>query len=199
MANATHHAQRTEYRIGNSIINITSALIRHRHDLLRSTLPLLSSLLRQLLMSIRTIRLHLGAKQSRLVGDSFPVWMTPQEPFRVEEARLLSRLLTSLQTKTISRKPTKNTTERKADSLARPFSKHAPYVLLAFIQAMIDPLCTVPITVRKEMEAGIFALCGMITEHGRDALMVSALDTNGKAIMKTIWKDYERQRYVGSG
>lgn len=199
MEETTQNSEHTEYLIGHYVVNIASSLIRHRHDLVRSTLPHLSALLRRLIVSLRTIRPQLGAKQHRIVSDSFPRWMTPQEPFRVEEARLLSRLLTSLQTKTVLRKPMKKIMEQKADSLARPFSKHAPFVLLAYIQAMNDPLCTMSSAIRKEMQAGIFALCGMISEHGRDSLMVSALDTNGQATLKTIWKEYERQRYVGSG
>jgi hypothetical protein len=39
----------------------------------------------------------------------------------------------------------------------------------------------------------------MINEHSRDAMMVSALDAGGKATMKALWKEYEKQRYVGKG
>jgi len=29
--------------------------------------------------------------------------------------------------------------------------------------------------------------------------MVSALDAGGKSVMKVLWKEYEKQRYVGKG
>jgi hypothetical protein len=39
----------------------------------------------------------------------------------------------------------------------------------------------------------------MLNEHARDALMVSALDASGKAAMKGLWREYEKQRYTGKG
>jgi hypothetical protein len=39
----------------------------------------------------------------------------------------------------------------------------------------------------------------MLNEHTRDALMVSALDASGKAAMKGLWREYEKQRYTGEG
>jgi hypothetical protein len=39
----------------------------------------------------------------------------------------------------------------------------------------------------------------MLNEHTRDALMVSALDASGKAAMKNLWREYEKQRYTGKG
>jgi len=39
----------------------------------------------------------------------------------------------------------------------------------------------------------------MLNEYARDALMVSALDASGKAVMKGLWREYEKQRYTGKG
>ena len=120
----------------------------------------------------------------------------------VEEAKVLGRLLESLNTKTIVRAYTSSSTApetQKAESLAKPFSKHAAYVLQAYIEAMNDPLCVMPIDVRKALQPGVFVLCEMVSEHSRDALMISALDAGGKALLKALWKDYDKQRYVGKG
>ena len=83
--------------------------------------------------------------------------------------------------------------------MARPFSKHAAYVLQAYIEALNDPLCIIPMAVRKELEPGLFALCDMMGEYNRDALMVASLDAGGKTVLKSLWREYEKQRYVGKG
>jgi hypothetical protein len=62
-----------------------------------------------------------------------------------------------------------------------------------------DPLCVVNQEVRKELRPGLFILLEMINEHDRNALMTTALDVGGKATLKALWKDYEKQRYVGRG
>lgn len=113
---------------------------------------------------------------------------------------MLGRLLESLNTKTTVRFLASASAEpQKAESLAKPFSKHAAYVLETYIEAMNDPLCVLPLEVRKELQPGMFALCGMVSEHSRDSLMISALDAGGKATLKALWTDYEKQRYVGRG
>jgi hypothetical protein len=90
-------------------------------------------------------------------------------------------------------------TEQKAESLSKPFAKHAAYVVTAYIDAVNDPLCVMRADVRRELEPGLFSLCEMMGAHSRDAVMVSALDAGGKSVMKALWKEYEKQRYVGKG
>ncbi len=51
---------------------------------------------------------------------------------------------------------------------------------------------------RRELEPGLVTLCGLMGEHARDALVVG-LDANGKALLKLIWREYEKQRYTGQG
>jgi Urb2/Npa2 family len=86
-----------------------------------------------------------------------------------------------------------------SESLTKPFANHASYVLVAYVDAFNDPLCIVDMETRRELEQGLFALCEMVGEHSRDALMLSALDSGGKTIMKSLWREYEKQRYVGKG
>ncbi|SJL05929.1 uncharacterized protein ARMOST_09265 [Armillaria ostoyae] len=183
----------------HDIITVIRSLVRFRRDLVVQTLPHLGYILRQLLMTMRRPRAQLGAKQSAMVAQSFPPWINPQQPLGNEEAKALSRLLESLATKSIVKVQSSNTEAQKAESLVGPFSKHAAYVLTAHIDAVGDPLCIFPASIRKELEPGLFALCDMINEHSRDAIMLSSLDAGGKTMMKALWKEYEKQRYIGKG
>ncbi|KAI6137225.1 Urb2/Npa2 family-domain-containing protein [Pisolithus sp. B1] len=150
-------------------------------------------------------RPQLGAKQSRLVAGTLPSWVSPSQPLGVAESRALSRLLTTLTVKTVPRTYTTQqhtataAETQKAESLAKPFAKHVGHVLLAYIDCMNDPLCVLIPEMRRELEPGLFSLCEMLGEYNRDALMVSALDSGGKTIMKSLWREYEKQRYVGKG
>jgi Urb2/Npa2 family len=134
-----------------------------------------------------------------LVTDTLPRYINAKSPLGPEEAKLLARLLEMLTSKTTIRINTTNMDAQKAESLAKPFSKHAAYVLKAYIQAMNDPLCIIPSSLRKELQNGLYALCGMMNDYSRNAMMVSALDAGSKTTMKTLWKEYEKQRYIGKG
>lgn len=134
-----------------------------------------------------------------MVMGTQPQWITAGQSLGVEEAKALSRVLEMLTTKTITRVHATPAETQKAESLAAPFSKHAVFVLKAYIEAMNDPLCVLTLDVRKELLPGLYALCGIIGEHSRDAIMVSALDSSGKATLKALWKEYEKQKYVGRG
>ncbi|KIK97656.1 hypothetical protein PAXRUDRAFT_135830 [Paxillus rubicundulus Ve08.2h10] len=200
LSRSFEHDKATSFPIFYHVVTIIGALLRLRRDLVVHTLPHLSLVLRQLMMTTRSIRPQLGAKQSKIVTDTFPSWISSSQPLAADEGRALARLLTTLTTKTIPRTYTHPPIEsQKAESLAKPFAKHAGYVLIAYIDALNDPLCVMTTEMRRELEPGLFALCEMVGEHSRDAVMMSALDSGGKAIMKALWKEYEKQRYVGRG
>jgi hypothetical protein len=205
LTGSTHHASSTSKNALTDITTTISALLRLRRDLVSTTLPHLGLILRRLIMSFRRLRPHLGGKQTRLVSETLPSWISPLEPVRVEDAKAVARLLTTLTTKTVVRTYGSGAstihaeTGQKAESLARPFSKHASYVLCAYVDALGDPLCMLPAEVRKALEPGLFALCEMMGEKNRDAMMVASLDAGGKSVMKGIWREYEKQKYVGKG
>jgi len=200
LAGSREHDDKTSTTTFHIVVTIVSALIRLRRDLVVCTLPHLGMILRQLIMVIRHLRPQLGGKQSRLVTDTLPMWINAAEPLGAEEGKALARLLTTLTSKSIVRTHQTSSGEtQKAESLAKPFSKHAAYVLKAYIDAMNDPLCILPLDLRKELQPGLFSLCDMLSEHSRDAMMVSLLDAGGKVIMKALWKEYEKQKYVGKG
>lgn len=193
------HDEDTSTDVFHKITTVISALVRFRRDLVIHTSPHLGMVLRQLILSVRSPRPHLGTKQTALVTDSQPRWLNARSPLGADEGKALARLLGTLTTKNIARNYPLTSDNQKAESLAKPFSKHASYVLKAYIEAMNDPLCILPSELRKELEPGLYALCSMVNDHSRDAMMVSALDAGGRATMKALWKEYEKQRYVGKG
>ncbi|KAJ7597284.1 Urb2/Npa2 family-domain-containing protein [Mycena floridula] len=199
LANSNCHDSETSVTVFRDIVTIISALVRLRRDLLVHTLPHLSMALRQLIMSTRAARPYLGAKQSSLVAKSFPKWVAVDQPLPASEGKILSRLLETLLMKSVARNHGSSADVRKAESLAKPFAKHAAYLLQAYLEAMNDPLCNLSLGVRQELLPGIYALCEMLNEHNRDAMMSSALDATGKAAMKSLWKEYEKQHYAGQG
>ncbi|THH28128.1 hypothetical protein EUX98_g6060 [Antrodiella citrinella] len=199
LAGSPTHSEKTSTAIFQEVISVIGTVVRLRRDLVLPTLPLLGFGLHKLILILRTLSPNLGATQSKMVSDTLPRWVNATDPVTAEESKSLARLLTTITTKTIVRTHTSSNTEtQKADSLARPFSKHADHVLSAYLAALNDPLCHVSSAIRKELEPGLFALCEVMGEQNRDALMV-ALDSGEKSVMKGLWRAYEKQRYVGKG
>ena len=205
-APAAEHAEHTCPSLYLQIINIASALVRNRRDLVATSLPHLALILCRLMAALKSPRPNLGRKQSDIVASSLPGWVTSTEPLGEVEAKALARLLTALATKTTLRSrfggsaPSSGgrSLEAEAKSLAKAFSKHAPSVLLAYIGAVNDPLCLVSRGVRDELASGLYALCGVMGEKGRDST-TPVLDNGGKMILMTLWAAYQKQRYVGQG
>ncbi|KAG1889396.1 Urb2/Npa2 family-domain-containing protein [Suillus subluteus] len=193
------HDSTTTPAVFHTSTTILNALVRLRRDLVVHILPHLGMVLRQLVSCTRSLRPQLAAKQSRIVTDTLPSWIAPSEALGVPEARALARLFTSLTTKSVPRAHMQPNAEQKAESLSKPFAKHAAYVVTAHIDAVNDPLCVMRADVRRELEPGLFSLCQIMGTHSRDAVMVSALDAGGKSVMKALWKEYEKQRYIGKG
>ncbi|THH21561.1 hypothetical protein EW146_g35 [Bondarzewia mesenterica] len=195
------HDAETDSNTFHEITSIVGALVRLRRDLVLNTLPHLCIVLCLLIRCLRSPRPHLGAKQHKLIADTLPQWINPSHPLGADTSKALARLLTTLVTKSLVRAYTHGsaTDAPKHESLARPLTKHVAYVIQAYVDALNEPLCVMPTDVRRELQPGLFILCGMLSEPGRDALMMSALDAGGKTVMKQLWKEYEKQKYVGKG
>ncbi|KAH9005998.1 Urb2/Npa2 family-domain-containing protein [Lactarius hatsudake] len=199
LAGSGAHDTVTDTALFHHIVSVLSALIRLRRDLVVTTLPHLGNIMRQLIYALRSPRPMLGAKQCAIVADSLPAWINPSRPLGVEESKELSRLFTSLSAKTLVRVHGPSAEIQKPESLARPLSKHVACVLQAYLDVLNDPLCVLAADIRRELQPGLFVLCDILNDHTRDALMVSALDAGGKAGMKGLWREYEKQRYTGKG
>ncbi|KAH9060868.1 Urb2/Npa2 family-domain-containing protein [Lactarius vividus] len=199
LAGSNAHDTVTDTTLFHHIVSVLSALVRLRRDLIVTTLPHLGNIMRQLIFALRSPRPMLGAKQCAIVANSLPAWVNPSRPLGVEESKELSRLFTSLSVKTFVRVHGPSTEIQKPESLARPLSKHVACVLQAYLDVLNDPLCVLAADIRRELQPGLFVLCDILNDHTRDALMVSALDVGGKAAMKGLWREYEKQRYTGKG
>jgi len=202
VAGSTVHDSFTRHTMYETIVSILLALVRLRRDLVASSLSHFALVASRLCEILRTVRPELAARQRRSVTDTLPFWINPAQPLPLECAKALARLLTNLNTKTIVRtgpSARSDTSATQAQSLAQPFSKHAPYVITAYIRALINPLSVMTPRIRQELEPGLFALCDMMGEHGRDAIMTAMLDDSGKVMMRLLWTEYEKQRYAGRG
>lgn len=194
-------AATTGPRIYACMVNILTSLVRLRQDVLLPHLPHLTAVLAQLAGLFRVLRHNLGGAQVQAVANTLPCWLDVHAPLGEAEARAYARLLTSLTIKSAPlSKAFRSTTgpgARGAESLARPFSAHAVYVLVAYVRALVVPLTTVPTGVRRELMPGLFALCDLVGEHARASAMVSMLDAGGKTLFRKLWRDWEKQRYRG--
>ncbi|CAO1620178.1 unnamed protein product [Sympodiomycopsis kandeliae] len=139
------------------------------------------------------------------------------------DARHFSRLLDTLisKTATLSRKETASflpfsgsnasSATSGAVSLSRPFSKHAIYIILSYVHALLNPIpgsaggggggalrAIIPPNVRRELLPGLQSLCGVINQSERDWVLVAELlDESGKNVFKDIWRGYEQAKYRG--
>ncbi|KZS96149.1 hypothetical protein SISNIDRAFT_494280 [Sistotremastrum niveocremeum HHB9708] len=196
---SSSHEPETCHQIFHSTTMILTILVRTRRELVLSTLPHLTVILRKLLSAFRHVRKGLGKKQKQRIIETLPRWINPDSPLGSKEARALARLLTTIAAKHASRAQGVSDGAHKSESLSKPFSKHAPQVLMGYVQMLNDPLLEMPLELRKELEPGVLALCGMMTEYGRDAIMAGSSDAGEKTLLKTIWQKYEKQRYSGKG
>lgn len=201
-------------KLFDGIVSMLSSLMRLRQDLVLSFLPQLGTLLARMCTLFRRLRrsttatssstIEASGLQKRQLRRDLPSWLDPVlvTPLTAErEARTLSRLLSTLIVKNVSLKTRASSSEvtagAKAESLARPFSKHATYILVAYLKSLTAPNSMVPADVRAELEVGMLVICEIIGHHQRDAAMVGLLDSAGKILMKRLWTEYEKQRYKG--
>ncbi|PWN23241.1 hypothetical protein BCV69DRAFT_292511 [Microstroma glucosiphilum] len=169
-----------------------------------------------------------------LVNDVEGSSDSSQEVLGESHAREFSRLLEGITSKTTSGRTRREAAAAasggygahgsKVDSLSRPFSKHAVYVILAYIHALLDGSSSdvtslsslgmgagmgmgdiagsassyLDRRVKRELLVGLSNLCGIIDESERDWVLVSdLLDEAGKSVFKEIWRSWERGRYKG--
>jgi hypothetical protein len=55
---------------------------------------------------------------------------------------------------------------------------------------------SIDISVRHALEEGVFGLCGMVGEHGRDWIYRN-VEEEGRVVLKEIWAQYNKSRYTG--
>lgn len=180
---ATSSADEIFQRTYSSIVFALNCLVRFRRDLLTPTLAQLSALLARLIRGLRLRTSHtIGALQRNAESQA-------------GRATELARLLVGLSTKSVVRVSSKPEQTAKAESLARPFARHAPYVLVAYAESAAD----MSAAVRNTLKPGLFALCTMCGVPARDMIMVTMLDTVEKEVFVSVWREWEAQKYTGKG
>lgn len=172
----------------SNVVAALSSIVRFRRDLLTPNLPQLSAILARLIHILRLRTSHtIGAPQSNISSQA------PSTGHATE----LARLLVGLSTKTAVRpalggKPDQHS---KVESLARPFARHAPYLLVAYAESAAE----MSVAVRAALKPGLFALCAMSGVPARDMVMVTMLDTVEKEVFGNVWREWEAQKYAGKG
>ncbi|SNX83764.1 uncharacterized protein MEPE_02472 [Melanopsichium pennsylvanicum] len=208
-------SQRDEARdkLFHGVVSTLGSLMRLRQDLVLGFLPHLGSLLARLCVLFRQLRraceggVEASGMQRRALRRDLPSWLDPVYVTPLDashHARALSRLLSSLVVKNVSLKhrtssqsTSTETGSAKAESLARPFSKHATYILVAYLRILTVPNSVVTADVRAELEVGMMTICEVMGTRQRDAAMIGMLDAAGKVLFKRLWGVFEEQRYKG--
>ncbi|CEH13443.1 Nucleolar 27S pre-rRNA processing, Urb2/Npa2, C-terminal [Ceraceosorus bombacis] len=196
--------------IFKSITTTLGALCRLRNDLISCALPHLMVVLIRLVSLFGQARAEVAPAHLHKVTQNSPAWLDIlQSPLDERDAQSMARLLTTLTTKShpanggtgsgssATSKKRKRSAPSKSTSLAQAFSKYAPHVLAAHIRSLIHPATYVSARCRTELKPGLYALCEMMGRHERDSLMLSDMDQAQRSILKTIWGDWESQRYRG--
>jgi len=180
-----------------SMIDIASAISSHRRDLLVPTFPQLVACLSGFM--------HILQAGGHATTPA-PMWASSGTPWaKAHHAKALTRLLVSLNTKSATLQHHKKRSEASRDdsnptSLAGPLSKHAPFILVAFLRASTDNAAPLVPDVRKELTVGILEILGTMGKYEREALMRGFLTQSMEAertLLKQLWKDQERVRYKG--
>ncbi|WFD23158.1 hypothetical protein MEQU1_001844 [Malassezia equina] len=189
--------------IFQSVCATLRALIRQRKDLVRPYLPHLTDLIARLYLLLSSfVRAHTGETIKQEMATALPAWMDmAAAPLTSTDARALARLLTELGAKTSAVAPAAKRARLShgtTESLRKPLSKYAVYMLLAYVRCVTMPHTTIAATLRTELQPGLFVLCDVCGEHERDAALKHALDASGQVIFQALWADWERQRYKGA-
>ncbi|WFD05708.1 hypothetical protein MVES1_001041 [Malassezia vespertilionis] len=192
------------------IVASLCAIVRFRKDLLSPLLPHLTALLSSLLLPLLSLlRSNTGRAPLRTLAETTPCWLdVVSSPLGLTEARSLSRLYTEISTKTtsiatmIASKKRKLTSDAiqvgTTETLGRSMTKHAIYVLVAYVRLVAQRTSTIAAPLRQALLPGLFALCSIISEYERDAALKGMLDASGQAVFKSLWKEWEHERYKGT-
>ncbi|CBQ73333.1 conserved hypothetical protein [Sporisorium reilianum SRZ2] len=196
-------------RVLDGVLSTLGSVMRLRQDVVMGVLPQLAFLLARLCTLFRRLKRHprtgtidASGTQRRELRRELPAWLDPVHVTPLDAARAaraLSRLLSALVAKNVSLKhrSSDQPAAAKAESLARPFSKHSTLVLVAYLRSLTAPHAVVPVDVRAELDVGMLTLCELMGHHQRDAAMAGLLDSAGRVLLKRMWGEYEKQRYRG--
>lgn len=205
-----------------TLASTVGQIVRHRKDHVVPLFPQLVSTLSSFLSILRRAGFGstgsavsigeadtgvvLGQRAEREARATFPAWAWQGgvKGINKPEAAAVGRLLGSLTTKTtaLQHKNKHNSEEAppKTTSLTAPLSKHAPFLLLAYLRACVHPTCPIPSTLRGELQGGWFEVMDSMGKWEREALMKGFLSEDEEAergVLRGLWKSWEKERYRG--
>ncbi|GAA5879792.1 hypothetical protein JCM16303_004181 [Sporobolomyces ruberrimus] len=202
-------------------------IVRHRKD---HVVPLFPQLVTTLSAFLSTLRragfgstgssasieeadtgIILGQRAEREARATFPawVWQGGVKGVNQGEAAAVGRLLGSLTAKTTAIQHKNHKQQRTNEdgsssttttSLTAPLSKHAPFLLLAYLRACVHPTCPIPSALRGELQGGWFEVMDSMGKWEREALMKGFLGEDEEAergVLRELWKNWEKERYRG--
>lgn len=236
---AQDQANSAASRILSNILGSTSVLAQQRRDLLIPTFHQFAQLISSLFLLLRASSVNsspaTSAAQLKQASASFPSWilsfsMDSQEGENSgsiidrRHGQAMSRLLTGLNTKTLSTAQHKTQQQRKGRNaqqqqqqefgnitsssstssdmvtLTGPMSKHSPFMLLNYLRAATDSTFPISYEVRRVMLPGVLDLFGTMGKFEREALMRGFMGTSmeaERALLRQLLKEHDRVRYRG--
>ncbi|GAA5926924.1 Urb2 domain-containing protein [Sporobolomyces koalae] len=197
-------------------------IVRHRKDHVTPLFPQLVSTLSAFLSILRragygttgsaasiedgTTGIVLGQRAEREARATFPAWAWQGGASGINtlEAAAVGRLLGSLTAKTAvvqhKNKQQEQDAHATTTSLTAPLSKHAPFLLLAYLRACVHPTCPIPSALRGELQGGWYEVMDSMGKWEREALMKGFLNEDEEAergVLRGLWKSWEKERYRG--
>ncbi|TIB79864.1 hypothetical protein E3Q06_03998 [Wallemia mellicola] len=168
-------------------------LIRLRRDICTGHAPSLALLMSTLMRLLLQLRPSLGMGAWRSHNSIMPSWINAEIP-----PDSLSRLLEALLAKTIPITSHEKTQVGVASSMKEAFARHAYIILHTYAQGNTSSASFYPANVRVGLQPGLFALCECVDTHREREFMLSGLtDEGARSVIKTLWKEYDSQKYVG--
>ena len=211
-----------------NMVDVASSIATHRRDLLIPTFPQFIAALSGLVELLQLSGLDAAARVlnaspaggAQRAAARFPAWAlegcvpSPSTCVGPKHARALTRLLVSLGTKTASSmhhgRPSASASAAAGAaasgpvtgpvSLTGPLSKHAPFLLVAFLRASTDTHAPLAPAVRQALTVGVLEVLGTLGKHEREALMRGFLGNHmeaERALLRALWKEHEKIRYKG--
>jgi hypothetical protein len=157
--------------------------IRLRRDYVAQYLPQLTMLLVKMIQVFQTAtKIKKQIEEGKVVG--------------IEEAKLLNRLLSTVTAKSTSTS-VGGLPESKMKSLAKSFSTHAPYVIVALVRNMTAATFARG-EMREELTRGIYELCDIVGPWQKNVMMDMLADEGERIVMRSLWRGWEAQRYKGT-
>jgi hypothetical protein len=190
-------------------IETASILAQHRRDLLVPTFPQFCAVISAYLSLLRLSGISSSGAREKQLHANFPRWALPDEQdwLKSSHAKSVSRLLVSLGTKTtiLQKSHKRNDNSRSFNtgsvvSLTGPLSKHAPFIVFRYLKAAMDSSYPLSSETRQALNSGIMEMLGSMGKFEREALMKGFMNNSmeaERALLKTLWKDYDRIRYKG--